>query len=78
MMAIGGKVNGGLYGSAPNLNNTDSANTGTGGTLENNGNDVRFETDFRSVYARVIDNWLGTDSVALLGGDFRASQLSFL
>src|SRR3712207_8914042 len=28
-------------------------------TLENSGNDVRFETDFRSVYARVIDSWLG-------------------
>lgn len=78
MMAIGGKVNGGIYGTAPNLNNTDSANTGTGGTLENNGNDVRFETDFRSVYAQVIDNWLGTDSVALLGGDYRKSSLSIL
>ena len=32
------------------------------GTLENNGNDVRYETDFRSVYARVLDNWLGTNS----------------
>ena len=40
-------------------------------TLENNGGDVRFETDFRSVYARVLDNWLGANSAAVLGGDFR-------
>jgi hypothetical protein len=30
-------------------------------TLENGANDVRYETDFRSVYARVIDKWLGGD-----------------
>ena len=66
MMAIGGQVRGGIYGTAPSLS-PDPANP----TLENNGNDVRFQTDFRSVYARVIDNWLGADSSAILGGDFR-------
>ena len=40
-------------------------------TLENVSNDVRYETDFRSVYARVIDDRLGADSAAILGGDFR-------
>ena len=35
--------------------NPDPANP----TLENNAADVRFETDFRSVYAQVIDGWLG-------------------
>ena len=40
-------------------------------TLENNGGDVRHETDFRSVYARVIDSWLGD---ATLGGDFRPAR----
>lgn len=66
MMALGGGVRGGLYGSAANLRaGTDNP------TLENSGNDVRFETDFRSVYAKVIDNWLGGDSTAILGGDFR-------
>ena len=39
-------------------------------TLENNGGDVRYETDFRSVYAKVIDSWLGADSGAILGGTF--------
>ena len=46
--------------------------------LENNGGDVHYETDFRSVYARVIDQWLGADSVILLNGDFKKRSLSFL
>jgi len=69
MLAMGGRVNGGLYGTAPNLNNNDAANP----TLENTGADVHYETDFRSVYARVIDQWLGANSVAILGGDYRAN-----
>ena len=32
----------------------------------------------RSVYARILDNWLGTSSVSLLGGDFRKSSLNFI
>ena len=47
-------------------------------TLENNAADVHFETDFRSVYARVIDNWLGANSQALLGADFRNPALTFI
>ena len=66
MMAIGGGVRGGIYGTAPNLR-IASDNP----TLENNGQDVRYETDFRAVYARVLDNWLGADSAAILGGNFR-------
>lgn len=73
MMALGGGVNGGLYGSAASLNPNNAD-----GSLENNGNDVRYETDFRAVYARVLDQWLGTDSVSILGGDFRNSALSFI
>jgi uncharacterized protein (DUF1501 family) len=67
MMAIGGTVRGGIYGTAASLD-PNPANP----TLENNGGDVRFETDFRSVYARVLDGWLGANSTAILGGDFRA------
>jgi uncharacterized protein (DUF1501 family) len=73
MMAIGGRVNGGFYGTAPNLN-LDPRNP----TLENNAADVRYETDFRSVYAQVLDSWLGTDSVKLLGGNFRKGGLGFI
>jgi uncharacterized protein (DUF1501 family) len=68
MMAMGGGVRGGIYGTAASLN-PDPANP----TLENGGGDVRHEIDFRSVYARVLDNWLGADSVGLLGGNFRAT-----
>jgi uncharacterized protein (DUF1501 family) len=65
MLAMGGGVRGGLYGTAPNLRiAADNP------TLENNGTDVRYETDFRSVYATVIDRWLGADPAAVLGGSF--------
>lgn len=67
MMAMGGMVRGGLYGTAASLDPNPS-----NPTLENSGNDVRYETDFRAVYARVLDGWLGADSVSILGGDFRA------
>lgn len=66
MLAMGGGVRGGLYGTAANLRiSPDNP------TLENNGGDVRHETDFRSVYATVIDRWLGADSVTVLGANFR-------
>jgi uncharacterized protein (DUF1501 family) len=64
MMALGGSVRGGLYGTAASLAPGHP-------TLENNSGDVRHETDFRSVYARLLDQWFGVDSVPILGGDFR-------
>ena len=67
MMAMGGGVRGGIYGTAASLDPAPS-----NPTLENNGGDVRHETDFRAVYAKVLDGWLGADSAAILGGDFRA------
>ena len=73
MMAMGGGVRGGIYGTAPNLNPTPD-----NPTLENSGNDVHYETDFRSVYARVIDSWLGADSVSVLGGNFRTGAPAIL
>ena len=65
MFVLGGAVRGGLYGTAASLRPGDP-------TLENSSGDVRFETDFRSVYARVLDQWLGVDSAPILNGDFRA------
>jgi uncharacterized protein (DUF1501 family) len=65
MMAVGGAVRGGIYGTAPDLNPFPG-----NPTLENSGGDVTYETDFRSVYARVLDSWLGASSTAVLGGNF--------
>lgn len=73
MMAMGGTVRGGLYGTAASLNPNNAD-----GTLENSGNDVKHETDFRSVYAQVLENWLGTSSIPILGGDYRKSSLTFI
>ncbi len=55
MFAIGNGVQRGLYGDAPNL-----------AALVDNGN-VPYTTDFRQVYATVIDRWLGVPHEALLG-----------
>ncbi len=65
MMVLGGSVRGGLHGTAASLAPGSP-------TLENNSGDVRYETDFRSVYARLLDQWLGVNSVPILNGDFRA------
>ena len=73
MMAMGGGVRGGLYGTRRVLDPSPG-----NPTLENNGDDVTYETDFRSVYARVIDNWLGANSVSVLGADFRKPSLTFI
>ena len=73
MLAMGGLVHGGIYGTAPDLNPATS-----NPTLENSGGDVTFETDFRAAYAQVIDNWLGGNSNAVLGGNFKKSSLTFI
>src|SRR5262245_24037220 len=73
MFAMGGTVQGGIFGTAPNLRVAPD-----NPTLENNSNDVRYETDFRSVYAKVIDSWLGADSTSILGNSFRSGAPSFL
>jgi uncharacterized protein (DUF1501 family) len=73
MFAMGGLVHGGIYGTASSLD-PNPANP----TLENNGGDITYETDFRSAYATVIDNWLGGDSASVLGGNFKKATLNFV
>lgn len=63
MYVIGKAVKGGHYGDAPLL--TD---------LDESGN-LKFTTDFRRVYASVIEGWLKHDSKALLGGEFKTFPL---
>jgi len=65
MMVLGGSVRGGLHGTSPSLAPGNP-------TLENSSGDVHYETDFRSVYATLLDNWLGVSSVSVLNGDFKA------
>jgi uncharacterized protein (DUF1501 family) len=54
---IGGGVKGGLYGNHPDLAQLNMGN-------------LPFSTDFRSVYATVIERWLGRPSAAIVGGSF--------
>lgn len=57
LFLIGGGVRGGLYGATPDLTATNMGN-------------VRFSVDFRSVYATVLERWLGRPSATLLNGEF--------
>jgi uncharacterized protein (DUF1501 family) len=63
MFLIGKNVKGGFHGERPELGNLDNGN-------------LRFTTDFRSVYATVLERWLEAPSKDVLGASF--DQLSFL
>jgi uncharacterized protein (DUF1501 family) len=62
MFLAGGKVNGGLIGSHPSLTDLDD------GAL-------KFHTDFRSVYATVLDRWLGFDSSKVLDKHYESIDI---
>jgi uncharacterized protein (DUF1501 family) len=53
MFIIGNPVKGGLYGEPPSLSNLDNGN-------------LRYTTDFRSVYRTVLEGYLGADGNAVL------------
>jgi uncharacterized protein (DUF1501 family) len=57
MFVAGAPVKGGLYGRYPSLTDLDNKN-------------LKMTTDFRSVYATVIQDWLKADARAILKGDF--------
>jgi len=59
MFIIGPKVRAGLLGKYPSLAPNDLFN-----------GDPKFTTDFRSVYAGVLQNWLKTDPTPVLGRKF--------
>ena len=58
MFIIGDPIHGGLYGEQPSLSDLDQA-----------GN-LKFKVDFRSVYATILDRWLGVDSKTVLGSQY--------
>jgi uncharacterized protein (DUF1501 family) len=57
MFVIGGAVHGGIYGETPSLSNLDDGN-------------LKFTTDFRSVYATLLEGWCGAPSEQILGGRY--------
>lgn len=63
MFIIGGSVLGGHYGALPSLTELNE--------LDN----LIYTTDFRRVYATVIDKWLGQSSREVLKGDFEPFSL---
>jgi uncharacterized protein (DUF1501 family) len=54
----GGAVRGGVYARHPSLDDLDNG-------------DVKYTTDFRSIYATVLDRWLGVSSQGVLAGGFQ-------
>jgi uncharacterized protein (DUF1501 family) len=62
MFVIGGRVKGGLYGTYPSLTDLDSG-------------DLKFTTDFRQVYATVLQDWLGADPTQILSSQFQKLNL---
>jgi uncharacterized protein (DUF1501 family) len=63
MFLVGGGIKGGLYGEHPSLDALDNGN-------------LRFTTDFRSVYATVLEKWLRRPASAIVGSGF--AQLPLL
>jgi uncharacterized protein (DUF1501 family) len=57
LFVAGGGVKSGIYGKAPNLEDLDAG-------------DLKFTSDFRSVYATVLEDWLQTKSAPVLGAGY--------
>ncbi|MEI6082867.1 MAG: DUF1501 domain-containing protein [Verrucomicrobiota bacterium] len=57
MFIFGDHLKAGVYGKHPSLTDLDRG-------------DLKFNTDFRSVYATVLENWLGAKSAPILGQQF--------
>ncbi|HEY1380192.1 MAG TPA: DUF1501 domain-containing protein, partial [Gemmataceae bacterium] len=61
MFLVGGRVKSGVVGEHPSLTKLEMGN-------------LKHATDFRQVYAAVLDRWLGVPSKDVLGGDFKAAD----
>ncbi len=58
LFVLGNAINKGIFGEPPSLSSLDS-----------NGN-LKYTIDFRSIYATVLDRWMGASSRDVLGGSF--------
>jgi uncharacterized protein (DUF1501 family) len=63
MFAFGGKVKPGLHGNVPDLENLDPLG------------DLAFKTDFREVYAGVLQHWFAANPEKILQGKFQPLNL---
>jgi uncharacterized protein (DUF1501 family) len=63
LFVAGGKVKTGLIGKYPSLSDLDEG-------------DLKFTTDFRGVYAAVLEQWLGVPSAPVLGGKFEPVKVT--
>lgn len=59
LFIVGESVKPGIYNESPNLTDLDNG-------------DLKFEIDFRQVYATLLDKWLGVSSEATLKREFKA------
>src|SRR5439155_15372448 len=62
MLLVGRKVKAGVVGKHPSLTELEMGN-------------LKHHTDFRQVYAGVLDKWLGVPSKPVLGGEFQAVEV---
>jgi uncharacterized protein (DUF1501 family) len=62
MFVLGGAIKPGLFGKCPSLTDLDHG-------------DLKFNTDFRSVYGTVLDRWLKAPSQTVLGRKFSSLQI---
>ena len=63
-MAIGESVKGGIYGEYPSL----EANK------QEEGGNLKFNLDFRSVYTGLLEDWMGLDAKPIIGGSFEKTK----
>ncbi|MGL5095383.1 MAG: DUF1501 domain-containing protein, partial [Planctomycetia bacterium] len=62
LMLVGGGAKPGVHGDHPSLTDLDDG-------------DLKFHTDFRRVYATVLEKWLGAPSQNVLAGDWQSMDL---
>ena len=62
MLLVGGKVKAGIVGAHPDLAKLEAGN-------------LKHHTDFRQVYAAVLDQWLGVASKDVLGKEFKPVEI---